>query len=106
MNAVLPGLYASPPQTLPCAPSLEIRAFVLQREQGNLLVYGAAETPSVDEPGGVSRWYLNHRHEAGFGCHVPAAQLYVHERDRDAVADTCNVHETFSERGRVGGDSR
>jgi hypothetical protein len=34
----LPGLYATAPETLPFAPSLEVRAYHLRRERGNLLV--------------------------------------------------------------------
>ncbi len=39
MDNVIPGLYASTPEPLGFGPSLEIRAFLLQRERGNLLVY-------------------------------------------------------------------
>jgi hypothetical protein len=38
METVIPGLYASSPEPLPFGPALEIRAYLLQREQGNLLV--------------------------------------------------------------------
>jgi hypothetical protein len=72
MQIVIPGLYASAPEQLPFAPSLEIRAFLLQREQGNLLVYNVGTLPadsrSIEELGGISRRYLNHWHEALFGC--------------------------------------
>ncbi len=34
METAIPGLYASAPEPLPCAPSLEIRAFLLRRDQG------------------------------------------------------------------------
>ncbi len=37
METVIPGLHASAPEPLEFGPSLEIRAFLLQREQGNLL---------------------------------------------------------------------
>ncbi|CAA9459763.1 MAG: hypothetical protein AVDCRST_MAG58-2344 [uncultured Rubrobacteraceae bacterium] len=39
MNEVIPGLYASAPEPLGFGPSLEIRAFLLQRDRGNLLLY-------------------------------------------------------------------
>ena len=39
MQTVIPGLHASAPERLSFAASLEIRAFLLTREQGNLLVY-------------------------------------------------------------------
>jgi hypothetical protein len=68
MQTVIPGLHASAPQALSFARSLHVRAFLLQREQGNLLVYGAAtvadEARSVAELGGAVRHYLNHWHEA------------------------------------------
>ena len=43
MQTVLPGLHASAPQALSFAPSTHVRAFLLQREQGNLLVYSTAK---------------------------------------------------------------
>jgi hypothetical protein len=42
MDNVIPGLYASTPEPLGFGPSLEIRASLLQRDRGNLLVYRAA----------------------------------------------------------------
>ena len=63
--------FTPPTEPLPFAPSLLIRAFVLEREHGNLLVYAAptvgAARPAIDALGGVTRHYLNHWHEAGFG---------------------------------------
>ena len=59
MEEVIPGLYASPPETLPFAPSLEVRAFLLRRDPGNLLIYGAgtltADAREIEGVGGVSR---------------------------------------------------
>jgi hypothetical protein len=46
MQTVIPGLYASAPEQLPFAPSLEIRAFLLRRERGNLLVYSVGTLPA------------------------------------------------------------
>ena len=58
MEAALPGLYASAPQALPFAPSSDIRAFLLRREQGNLLVYSVtvldSDTPAVQNLGGIA----------------------------------------------------
>ena len=71
METVIPGLYASAPQPLSFAPTTHVRAFVLQRAEGNLLVYSAAslrnEVPAIAELGAVTRHYLNHWHEAAFG---------------------------------------
>jgi Metallo-beta-lactamase superfamily len=112
MQTVIPGLYASAPERLPFAPSLEIRAFLLRREPGNLLVYSVgavpAEAQSIEELGGISRHYLNHWHEAQFGCDGIASTFKVplvcHENERQSVSETCNVADTFSERHMVGDD--
>jgi len=112
MDAVIPGLYASAPVPLPFDTSLAIRAFLLQRSQGNLLVYRAdtleREIEAVSELGGVARQYLNHRHEASFSSDWVArtfrAPLAVHEADAPEVSKSAHVDETFSERHRLGDD--
>jgi hypothetical protein len=91
----IPGLRASAPQPLPFAPSLHIRAFVLERSQGDVLVYS---TPALDDVEGVSRWYLNHRHEAMFLSDSVTAPLFVHEAERRSVERRTHVRATFSKR--------
>ena len=106
MESVIPGLYASTPEPLGFGPSLEIRAFLLQREQGNLLVYRSEalerDTQEINELGGISRQYLNHHHEASPACDWAArtfdVPLHVHEEEAQTVSEICNVDETFSER--------
>jgi hypothetical protein len=86
MNEVISGLYAAEPEPLGFGPSLEIRAFLLQREGGNLLVYRSAaleqDVETVNSLGGISRQYLNHHHEASPACDWVAntfgAPLHVH----------------------------
>jgi glyoxylase-like metal-dependent hydrolase (beta-lactamase superfamily II) len=92
------GLHASAPQALPFAPSLDIRAFVLQRDRGNILVYSTASLEAADDLGAVARHYLNHRHEAMFASDAVSAPLFVHERERHAVANAYHVRGTFSKR--------
>ena len=109
MDIVIPDLYASAPEPLGFGPSLEIRAFLLQREQGNLLVYRSEmlerDVEAVNDLGGISRQYLNHWHEASPVCDWVAntfdAPLYVHEEDAPSASETCNVDETFSERHKL-----
>jgi hypothetical protein len=109
MNTVIPGLYASPPEPVPFGPSLEIRAFLLERDQGNLLIYRAetlrGEVAAVNELGGISRQYLNHRHEAAPVCDWVAeafgAPLFCHVDDAQSASAGCNVGQTFSERHRL-----
>jgi glyoxylase-like metal-dependent hydrolase (beta-lactamase superfamily II) len=90
-------LYASAPSPLPFAPSLDIRAFLLERDAGNLLVYSAPtvvdEADTIESLGGIAHQYLNHEHEAGFGVDAIA------ERFGSVVVD-----EAFSERTMVDAD--
>jgi glyoxylase-like metal-dependent hydrolase (beta-lactamase superfamily II) len=112
MNTVISGLYAAEPEPLGFGPSLEIRAYLLQREGGNLLIYRSAaleqDVETVNDLGGISRQYLNHHHEASPACDWVAntfgAPLHVHEEDAAAAAEICNVDATFSERHKLDGD--
>src|SRR5688572_11553745 len=64
METGIAGLYASAPEQLPFAPTLDIRAFLLRRDEGNLLVYSTthleANAATIADLGGISRHYLNH----------------------------------------------
>lgn len=112
MDNVIPGLYASTPEPLGFGPSLEIRAFLLQRQRGNLLVYRSEmlkrDVEEINALGGISRQYLNHHHEASPACDWVAktfdALLHVHEKEAPSVSKICNVDETFSERHHAGED--
>ncbi len=112
MDAVIRGLYASEPAVLPFDTSLAIRAFLLQRSDGNLLVYRAdtleRDADLVADLGGVARQYLNHRHEASFSSDWAAerfrAPLLVHEAEAQDVSKSSSVDKTFSERHRLGDD--
>jgi hypothetical protein len=90
----IPGLHPSTPEPLPFAPELHIRAFLLERERGNVLVYGTSGLDVVD----VSRHYLNHRHEAMFLPERLTAPLFVHEAERASVERRHKVRATFSRR--------
>jgi glyoxylase-like metal-dependent hydrolase (beta-lactamase superfamily II) len=90
METVIPRLYASEPESLPFAPDLRIRAFLLERAAGNLLVYS-----TTTATGDVWRQYLNHRHEAGFAARA------VH---RAAVEATLPVRAAFSRRHMLDDD--
>ena len=102
LETTFEGLYASTPEQLPFAPSLDIRAFLLRRDPGNLLVYSAtgleSDAPAIEGLGGISRHYLNHRHEAMFASGWLAAPLFVHVNERESVAGSYSVAGTFSER--------
>jgi glyoxylase-like metal-dependent hydrolase (beta-lactamase superfamily II) len=108
MDTGIEGLYASAPQSLPFAPSLDIRAFLLRRDQGNVLIYSVADLESdaaaIEELGGIERHYLNHHHEAMFASPWVTAPLFVHENERDSTAERYSVRGTFSKRHGLDGD--
>jgi glyoxylase-like metal-dependent hydrolase (beta-lactamase superfamily II) len=108
LETELAALYASPSQGLPFAPSLHARAFVLCREEGNLLVYSVADLRSASAAfeglGGVQRQYLGHWHEAMFAANRLDVPLFVHENDRAQAEQRTNVAGTFSEGQTLDGD--
>jgi hypothetical protein len=108
LESPLPGLYATSPERLPFAPSLLIRAFLLQREQGNLLLYSTsgleADGEPIDRLGGIWRHYLNHRHEALFASESVTAPLVVHEAEERSVERRHTVGATFGARHTLGDD--
>jgi glyoxylase-like metal-dependent hydrolase (beta-lactamase superfamily II) len=69
MESVIPDLYASDSSPLPFAPSDGIRAFLLRRDAGNVLIYSSpgVDADAVAALGGVSQVLLGHWHEAEFG---------------------------------------
>ena len=107
-KSVLEELVASTAEPLPFAPALDIRAFLLRRERGNLLIYSVggleADAAAIEAAGGISRHYLNHRHEAMFASDWVAAPLFVHERERESVAKQYGVRGTFSKRHMLDDD--
>jgi glyoxylase-like metal-dependent hydrolase (beta-lactamase superfamily II) len=112
MEPVLPGLYASAAESLPFAPLTSVWSFLLQRPQGNMLIYSnpglSTEADAIADLGGVVRHYLNHWHEAMLGCagipEATNARIFCHEHDRDKAAESCPIAQTFRSRHRVDDD--
>ena len=97
----LAGVRPTAPHPLPFAPDLMVRAFVLERAAGDLLVYGA---PGAAEVRGPGRQYLNHWHEASLGAAAPGAELLVHAADREAAERSVEVAHVFTKRHVLDGD--
>jgi glyoxylase-like metal-dependent hydrolase (beta-lactamase superfamily II) len=112
LDTVIPGLHASAPERLPFGRGLDIRAYLLEREAGNLLIYRSDTLPreaaAIRERGGIARQYLNHRHEAAPVCDWVTrtfdAPLFVHADDADAVSAVAHVRATFSRRHTLDDD--
>jgi glyoxylase-like metal-dependent hydrolase (beta-lactamase superfamily II) len=105
MDTIIPHLHATSPAGLSFAPSLAIRAYLLERKAGNLLVYGAPvsddDAAAIERLGGVTRQYFNHWHEAMSEPFGPP--LYVHAADAPAVREH-RVAGPFSDRSVLDGD--
>jgi glyoxylase-like metal-dependent hydrolase (beta-lactamase superfamily II) len=108
LELVVPRLHATSPEPLPFAPSLEIRAFLLERERGNILIYSTTglerDAEGIERLGGISRHYLNHWHEAMFASDWVRAPLFVHEDDRAKAEEAYDVRGTFSRRHTLDDD--
>lgn len=108
IDSPIEGLCALAPESLPFAPSHDIRAFLLRRARGNLLLYSTTtvrpEAPAVKRLGGISRHYLNHGHEALFAATHVAAPVFVHEAERAAVSERYDIRGTFSRRHTLDAD--
>jgi glyoxylase-like metal-dependent hydrolase (beta-lactamase superfamily II) len=105
ISTLIPGLHASTPQPLPFDETLVARAFLLEREAGNLLIYSNGELARDAEAfrslGGVQRQYLNHWHESLFGGLDGSgleAPLFVHREDSPQTAKRLHVRGAFSKR--------
>ena len=106
-DAEIPGLHALGAEPLPFAPALDVRAFLLERPRGNILIYSTTalslEGDAIAALGGASRRYLNHWHEALFPSALDAP-LFVNAADRKRVAEAMPVRAAFSKRHRLDED--
>jgi glyoxylase-like metal-dependent hydrolase (beta-lactamase superfamily II) len=106
LEPVAPGLHATAPQELAFARGTGVRAYLLERPRGDLLVYAAA-TLAAAAPAiaarSVTRHYLNHWHEAavGFEGVGDTAPLHVHAADRAEVEKVRPVAAAFDSRHRL-----
>ncbi|HWM10777.1 MAG TPA: MBL fold metallo-hydrolase [Solirubrobacteraceae bacterium] len=101
MDTPLPGLHASEPQSLPFAPQLLVRSFVLERPAGDLLLYGTEAEPAI---AGAKARYLNHWHEAMFAADLDGTPTHVHELDREQSENRTAIAGTFADRTTLDGD--
>ena len=94
------SLHASRAELLPFDRTLAIRAFLLEREHGNVLIYSTDgfEAAATKPLGGISRQYLNHQHEALFAAESVTAPLFVHDADRPVVSERMHVRGGFTKR--------
>jgi glyoxylase-like metal-dependent hydrolase (beta-lactamase superfamily II) len=108
LETPIDGLHATAAAPLPFAQNLRARSFLLERPQGNLLVYNSpgltTAANAIRTAGGATRLFINHGHEAMFGRPGVDVPVFVHERDRHEVARSLQIAGTFSERHRLDDD--
>ena len=100
------GLYGTPTAPLPFLSGVVVRAFVLERPQGNVIIYNAPgigeAATEIEALGRPEMLLLNHHHEAMYGTPDLDIPIWIHEKDRP-MADM-PVTNTFSERHMIGDD--
>jgi glyoxylase-like metal-dependent hydrolase (beta-lactamase superfamily II) len=94
------SLHASEPSPLSFAPDVHVRAFLLERAAGDLLVYDA---PGA-QAGTATVQYLNHWHEPMVGGGKTGLPIAVHDADRAETERYAAVDRTFSARTTLDGD--
>lgn len=106
LQSTISGLSGTPTAPLPFLGGVVVRAFVLQRPQGNTIVYNA---PGISEAadeirgsGRPERLLLNHHHEAMYGAPSLDVPVFIHEADRARV--DLPIAGTFSERHMIDDD--
>ena len=108
LDQPIEGLWATSGSPLPFDKSVSIRAFLLEREEGNVIVYNAPGFESaageIRARGGASTLLINHGHEAMVGAPPIDAPVFVHECDSADLTGTMPVAGTFSGRERIGKD--
>ena len=113
MQTVIPDLHAVPPSALSFAPSIHVRAFLLRRDEGNLLIYStpvvADAGAAIEGLGGIARHYLNHWHEVAIGgadriAATFGAPVFCHDGDREEAAKAVAIAGSFSARHMAGDD--
>lgn len=112
MREIIPGLYASEPNSLIFAPDTFIRAFLLRGADGNTLIYAngriTEEADEIEALGGLRRHVLGHWHEAGMGAADIAERLgapvLCHEADRVKAEEDVPIAETFDRRRALTSD--
>jgi hypothetical protein len=106
LQSSLSGLHVTAPSPLPFLQGVVVRSFLIERSNGNILIYNApgifAAAPAFATLGQPNRLLLNHWHEAMFDAPSPNIPIFVHEKDAPHTSLPIAGH--FSARSRIDGD--
>lgn len=100
--------HVRPPSPLPFMSGVNVRSFLLERPEGNVVVYnspGLGECGAqIEGLGGATRLLMNHAHEGMYREPGIEAPVFVGAPDRDESAQSLTVARTFTERQLIDGD--
>lgn len=106
LQSTIRGLHGTPSAPLPFLEGVVVRAFVLERPQGNVILYNAPGlSEAADEiraMGLPGRLLMNHHHEAMYGAPDLDVPVWIHAADRSRVG--LPIAGTFSERQMIDDD--
>lgn len=106
LQSSIRGLYATPTARLPFLGGVVVRSFVLEREQGNVIIYHSpgitAAAHEIVELGRPERLLVNHWHESMYDAPELDVPIFVHENDRGQT--DLSVAGTFSKQEKIGED--
>jgi glyoxylase-like metal-dependent hydrolase (beta-lactamase superfamily II) len=102
------GLLATPSSRLPYQHNVQLRSYVLQRPEGNVIIYnspGVSEAaPAIRSLGSPTRLLVNHAHESMYGQPDLDVDVWMHRADRAEVGGSLDVAGTFDLREHIGSD--
>jgi len=108
LQAQIDGLLATPASRLPYQHNVLLRSYVLQRPQGNLIVYnspGVSESAdAIRSLGAPAQLLVNHAHEAMYGQPDLDVPIWIHRDDRSEVAKSLDVTGAFAGRTMIDDD--
>jgi glyoxylase-like metal-dependent hydrolase (beta-lactamase superfamily II) len=108
LHSPINGLLATPSSQLPYQANVQLRSYLLERPQGNVVIYNSPGlTSTADEiadRGAVSRLLINHAHESMYGNPSLGMPAFVHARDRTETARGMNVTGVFTTRQNIDDD--
>src|SRR5665213_3269625 len=106
LQSSLRGLHATPTAALPFLKGVVVRSFVVEREQGNIIIYHSpgitAAAGEILKLGRPHRLLVNHWHESMFDAPELDVPIFVHEADRQQT--NLPIAGTFSKREKIADD--
>ncbi len=106
LQSSIRGLHATPTAPLPFLSGVVVRSFVLERAEGNVIIYHSpgitAAARDILALGRPDRLLVNHWHESMYAAPDLDVPIFVHENDR--AQTRLPIAGTFSKREKIADD--